>query len=264
LNGGVSAEPTELQALPIVADWLRGARVTALTGAGISTDSGIPDFRGPNGVWTKNPEAQRMFTLQNYVADGDVRRRAWQSRRDHTAWTAEPNAAHRALVDLERDGRLTAIVTQNIDGLHQKAGSSPGKVIEVHGTMWWVVCLTCGVRTPTHDVLGRLDEEPDPACPLCGGILKSATISFGQALDNDVLEAAWIATRDCDVFLAVGSSLSVRPVSGLCDVAVDQGARLVVINAEPTPYDDMADAVLRGSVGEILPALVTSSAEEPT
>jgi len=239
-----------------VRQWLREAQhVTALTGAGISTDSGIPDFRGPNGVWTRNPEAERMATLQDYVADPEVRRRAWQSRREHPVWTAEPNSGHRALADFEKTGKLIAVITQNIDGLHQRAGST--EVIEVHGTVHWVVCLTCGIRTPMADQLARVAAgELDPACEQCGGILKSATISFGQQLDNDVLDAAARAAGMCDLFLAIGSSLSVRPAAGLCDVAVDAGARLVIINAEPTPYDDLAAAVLREPIGEILPALL--------
>ncbi|MDQ1697195.1 MAG: NAD-dependent deacetylase [Frankiaceae bacterium] len=246
-----------------VRDWLRDAqRITVLTGAGISTDSGIPDFRGPNGLWTRNPAAERMSNLQDYVADPEVRRRAWQARKTHPAWTAEPNDAHRALAALEKSGKLLAIVTQNIDGLHQRAGSSRDKVIEVHGTIWWVECLTCGVRTPMADELARVsDAEPDPACRQCGGILKSATISFGQRLDNDVLQAAAIAAETCDLFLAVGSSLTVRPAAGLCEVAVNAGARFVVINAEPTPYDEIAAAVLREPIGEILPALVSAASE---
>jgi NAD-dependent deacetylase len=238
-----------------VQQWVREAQqITVLTGAGVSTDSGIPDFRGPNGVWTRNPAAERMATLQDYFADPDVRRRSWQARRTHSAWTAEPNAGHRALVDLDKTGRLVAIVTQNVDGLHQRAGST--NVIEVHGTIWWAECLTCGVRSAMADVLARLDDEPDPPCLQCGGILKSATISFGQRLDNDVLDAAARAAMECDLFLAIGSSLTVRPAAGLCDVAVDAGARLVVINAEPTPYDELASAVLREPIGEILPALL--------
>jgi NAD-dependent deacetylase len=239
-----------------VAQLVRDAtHITVLTGAGISTDSGIPDYRGPNGVWTKNPEAERLSTLQDYIADPEVRRRSWQARKNHTAWTAEPNAGHRALVDLEKSGRLVALVTQNVDGLHQRAGSTD--VIEVHGTIWWAECLTCMVRTPMADELARVsDDEPDPPCRQCGGILKSATISFGQRLDNDVLDAAAQAAASCVLFLAIGSSLSVRPAAGLCDVAAESGARLVVINAEPTPYDGIADAVLRDPIGEILPALV--------
>jgi NAD-dependent deacetylase len=239
--------------------------VTALTGAGISTDSGIPDFRGPQGVWTKDPNAAAMFTIDNYVADPEVRRQAWRNRRGHAAWTAEPNAGHRALVDLERAGRLRSIVTQNIDGLHQKAGSDPAKVIEIHGTLWHAQCLSCGNRTPMRETLARVDAgEEDPPCELCGGILKSATISFGQALDQDVLRAAVRAVQDCDLLLAVGTSLTVHPAAGLVDVAMSAGARVIVVNAEPTPYDRAADAVVREPIGEALPRLVAALHENAT
>ncbi|HEX6470566.1 MAG TPA: Sir2 family NAD-dependent protein deacetylase [Streptosporangiaceae bacterium] len=231
--------------------------ITVLTGAGISTDSGIPDFRGPQGVWTKNPAAAAMSTLDAYVSDADVRRRAWRSRRDHPAWLARPNAAHAALVELERAGLLTAIVTQNIDGLHQRAGSTPEMVIEIHGTLHHAVCLSCGVRTPMAEALARVEAgEADPPCLVCGGIQKSATISFGQALDPEVLSAAIRAARSCDLFVAVGSSLTVQPAAGLCAQAVESGALLAILNADETPYDDIADAVLRGPVGETLPRLV--------
>jgi NAD-dependent deacetylase len=248
-----------------VRTWLvDSARVTVLTGAGVSTDSGIPDYRGPNGVWTRNPEAARMSTLQDYLADPEVRRRAWQSRRTHPAWEAEPNEGHRALAELEKSGRLVALLTQNIDELHQRAGSSRDKVVELHGTIWWVVCMTCGIRTPMADALARVNEgETDPACELCGGILKSATVSFGQALDPDVIARAVDAARGCDLFLAIGTSLTVQPAAGLCGVALDAGARLVVVNAEPTPYDDLADAVIREPIGEILPALVQDLGDRP-
>jgi NAD-dependent deacetylase len=241
-----------------VAQWVREAQaVSVLTGAGISTESGIPDFRGPNGVWTKNPAAQRMFDFQAYLADPEVRARAWRARRDHPAWAAQPNAGHRALVDLERAGRLRAIITQNIDELHQRAGSAPDKVIELHGTMFWVECLSCARRAPMPEALARVDAgEPDPACPDCGGIQKAATISFGQSLRPDVLDAAIGAAVDCGLFLAVGSSLQVQPAADLCRVAVEAGARLVVVNAEPTPYDRVAAAVLREPIGAVLPRLV--------
>ena len=239
-------------------NWLSAARsVTVLTGAGISTDSGIPDFRGPQGVWTKDPNAAAMFTIDNYVADPEVRRRAWRNRRDHAAWTAEPNAGHAALVELERAGRLRSIVTQNIDGLHQKAGSDPDKVIEIHGTLWQAICLSCGNRTTMEETLARVDAgEEDPPCGLCGGILKSATISFGQALDPDVLRAAVRAAQDCDLLLAVGTSLTVHPAAGLVDLARAAGARFVVINGQPTPYDPVADAVIREPISLSLPVLV--------
>jgi NAD-dependent deacetylase len=237
--------------------WLPEAhRITVLTGAGISTDSGIPDFRGPQGVWTRDPAAEAMSTIGAYLSDPDVRRRAWRARLGH-AWDAAPNAGHRALVELERAGRLRALVTQNIDGLHQQAGSAAAKVIEIHGTMRDAECLSCGLVTPMPEVLARVEAgEEDPPCPDCGGIQKSATISFGQALKQDVLDASVAAARDCDLFLAVGTSLTVQPAAGLCLEAVETGARLVIINAEPTPYDGIADAVLHRPIGEALPKLV--------
>jgi NAD-dependent deacetylase len=240
--------------------WLTEARrVTVLTGAGISTDSGIPDFRGPQGVWTRDPEAEKLSTLQYYVADPEIRRRAWQERLRHPAWTARPNAAHAALVDLERQGRLRALLTQNIDGLHQAAGSSPDLVLELHGTVHEVACLSCGDRTTMRSALDRVEAgEPDPSCLECGGILKSATISFGQALDPTVIGAAADAAADCDVFLVVGTSLTVHPAAGLTDLAAGAGARIVVVNAEPTPYDDLADLVVREPIGVALPRLVAS------
>jgi NAD-dependent deacetylase len=244
-------------ALTDVAEWVAAASaMTVLTGAGISTDSGIPDFRGPNGVWTRDPDAMRTVTLDAYLSDPDVRRRAWTSRRDHAVWTASPNAGHRALVDLERAGVLHAIVTQNIDGLHQRAGSDSAKVIEVHGTIHDVVCMACGDRTSMASALARVaDGEPDPACLDCGGVLKSATISFGQSLDFATIARAVKATRECDLLLVVGTSLQVQPVASLVDVALAAGARIVIVNAQPTPYDRVADAVLREPIGEVLPAL---------
>jgi NAD-dependent deacetylase len=241
-------------------DWLSSARrITVLTGAGISTDSGIPDFRGPQGVWTRDPEAEKLSTLHHYVSDPAIRRRAWRERRDHPAWHARPNAAHAALVDLERQGRLRALITQNIDGLHHVAGSSPALVLEVHGSMREVACLDCGERTTMRSALDRVDAgEPDPACLTCGGILKSATISFGQALDAGVIGAAARAAADCDVFLAAGTSLTVHPAAGLTDVAARAGARVVVANAQPTPYDELADLVVREPLGTALPRLLAT------
>jgi NAD-dependent deacetylase len=241
-----------------VRGWLEDAgSVAVLTGAGISTDSGIPDFRGPQGIWTKDPASQRMSTLSAYVSDPELRVRSWQNRRAHSAWTAEPNAGHRALVELERSGKLSAILTQNIDGLHQKAGSSPGLVLELHGTLWEAECLSCLERRPMAEVLDRVDAgECDPPCVTCGGILKSATISFGQALDPVVLQRAFEAASSCDLFLAIGSSLTVQPAAGTCGLAVQSGARLVIVNAEPTPYDEYADAVLQAPIADVLPALL--------
>jgi NAD-dependent deacetylase len=234
------------------------SRIVALTGAGISTESGIPDFRGPNGVWTKNPKAERLSNIHAYMADPEVRRLSWQARLDHPAWRAEPNAGHRALAALERTGRLHALVTQNIDGLHQRAGSSAEMVIEVHGTMRDVLCMSCGWRGPMPAVLDRVrNGEDDPACGSCGGILKSATISFGQPLVPEVIDRAMRVARRADLFLAIGSSLQVYPAAGLVPVAKEGGARMVILNAEPTPFDDLADVVLRNPIGEVLPSICT-------
>ena len=232
-------------------------RIVVLTGAGISTDSGIPDFRGPQGLWTKNPEAERVATLQYYMSDPEVRRRGWRSRLEHPGWTAQPNAGHRALVELERRGKLRALVTQNVDGLHQAAGSNPALVLELHGTMHDVMCMSCGERAPMQRALDRVRAgEEDPPCRSCGGILKSATISFGQNLDPDVISKADEAARDADLMLAVGTTLTVYPAAGLVPTAAASGARLVILNAEPTAYDDLADVMLTGGISEILPALV--------
>jgi NAD-dependent protein deacetylase/lipoamidase len=232
-------------------------RVVVLTGAGISTESGIPDFRGPQGLWTRNPKAEKMSTLQHYVADPDVRKLAWQDRLQSPAWTAEPNAGHRALVELERRGKLHTLITQNIDGLHRKAGSDPARIVEIHGTMREVVCLTCRERAPMERALARVRAgEADPACRSCGGILKSATISFGQNLVREDLERAQRAAEACDLLLAVGTTLAVYPIAGVVPVAKEAGARVVIVNAEPTAMDELADAVLRGAIGQILPRLV--------
>jgi NAD-dependent deacetylase len=239
-------------------------RITVLTGAGISTDSGIPDFRGPKGVWTRNPAAEKTSTLSHYLEDREVRKLSWRNRLESPAWTARPNAGHRALVDLERQRRLVALVTQNIDELHQQAGSDPAKVIELHGTMRRVVCWTCGDEAPMEVALERVRAgEEDPECRSCGGILKSATISFGQSLDRDVILRAEMAALSCEVFMAIGTTLGVHPAAGLVPLAAEAGARIVIINQEPTAYDGLADAVVRASISDVLPDLVARPAEGP-
>jgi NAD-dependent deacetylase len=231
-------------------------RIVALTGAGISTESGIPDFRGPGGVWTRDPKAERMSNIHYYMSDPDVRKLSWQARLNSPAWQAQPNDGHRALVALERAGKLRAVVTQNIDGLHQRSGNSPAAVIEVHGTMWDVMCMSCGWRGPMPPVLDRVrGGEADPPCDRCGGILKSATISFGQPLVPQVIERAMRAAEQSDLLLAIGSSLQVYPAAGIVPLAKEAGARLVIVNAEPTPFDDLADVVLREPIGRVLPSI---------
>jgi NAD-dependent deacetylase len=244
--------------MAMVDDVLRGAgRIVVLTGAGISTDSGIPDFRGPQGVWTKDPAAQRNSNITDYIADPAVRRRVWQTRLTSPAWTAQPNPGHLAIVDLEHQGRLHLVATQNIDGLHQLAGNDPALVVELHGTMREVLCLDCGDRGPMEPVLDRLRAgEDDPDCRRCGGLLKSATISFGQSLVVEDLARAHRAALECDLLLAVGSTLTVSPACDLVPVAAGAGAGVVIVNAQPTPYDGMADAVVRAPISEVLPELV--------
>ena len=243
-----------------VRQWVdQSTRVVVLTGAGISTESGIPDFRGPQGVWTKDPKAEKLSNIHYYMADPDVRRLAWQGRLEHPAWTAIPNAGHRALVELERRGKLHALVTQNIDGLHQRAGNSADCVVEVHGTVHDVVCMQCSWRGPMKDALDRVQAgDADPACREYGGILKSATISFGQALVPEVIDRAMQAATRADLFIAVGTSLQVYPVAGMVPLASNAGARIVIVNAQPTPFDDIADAVISRAIGEVLPLICNS------
>ena len=241
-----------------VASWLRAARRgVVLTGAGVSTESGIPDFRGPEGVWTKNPDAERTATIQYYVANRDARVRSWANRAGSPMRTAEPNAGHFALAELERRGKLDTLVTQNIDGLHQDAGTSPDRIIEIHGTTRDYACLSCGDRGPIEVVLERVrGGDEDPHCESCGGILKAATISFGQALVAEDLERAQRAAVESDLFLAAGTSLTVYPVAALPEIAVRGGARLVILNAQETPFDSLAAATLRGGIGAVLPEIV--------
>jgi NAD-dependent deacetylase len=246
------------EAMVAAKEWIDASeRVVVLTGAGISTDSGIPDFRGPQGVWTKNPEAEKMATLQHYVADPEVRKRAWRSRLETAGSRRQPNAGHRALLSLEQRGKLHLLVTQNVDGLHLDAGSSPDRIVEIHGTFRQVNCLSCGERAPMERALARVRAgEEDPPCRSCGGILKSATISFGQGLVDDDLVRSADAARECDLMLAIGSTLGVYPIASIVPMAKQAGARVVILNAERTEMDDLADAVIRGSISEVLPRLV--------
>ncbi|MFJ8928825.1 SIR2 family NAD-dependent protein deacylase [Streptomyces sp. NPDC102364] len=237
--------------------------VSFLTGAGISTDSGIPDYRGPNGVWRKDPDAEKLVTYEFYMNDPEIRRRAWQVRRRAVTLTAEPNPAHRAIADLsERSGVSVRVITQNVDGLHQLAGTPARKVLELHGSARQFMCTECDARGPMAEALARLDAgEDDPLCLVCGGILKSTTVMFGENLDPLVLGEAVEVTKASEVFFAVGSSLQVHPAAGLAGLAAEHGARLVVVNAEPTPYDDVADEVVREPIGTAVPRLLRELAD---
>ena len=256
----MATTPDDLsQQIEVVRDWIDQAQqIAVLTGAGISTDSGIPDFRGPKGLWTKNPEAEKMATLQVYVGDPEVRKRSWQWRLETHANLRQPNVGHEMLVRLDKTGRLHTLVTQNVDGLHQAAGSDPANTIEIHGTIHEVQCLSCAERAPMSRALDRVEAgEADPECRTCGGILKSATISFGQGLVSEDLARADRAARECDLILAIGSTLGVYPIAAMVPTAKDAGARVVIVNGEATEMDVLADAVLNGSISEILPQIIS-------
>jgi NAD-dependent deacetylase len=233
-----------------------GSHLTVLTGAGISTGSGIPDFRGPEGTWTRHPDQAELLEIDRHVNDPAVRAAGWAMWRDHPAWTAVPSAAHRALVELERADLLEAVLTQNFDGLHQAAGHGREHVIELHGSLRTTSCLRCGARQATTAVLDRLARDRDPECLECGGILKPDVVYFGERLPEDALGRAIAAAQDADVFLAIGSTLSVQPVASLTGIAAEAGAEVIIVNAEPTPYDHLASRVVREPIETAVPELV--------
>ena len=232
-------------------------RITVITGAGVSTDSGIPDFRGKNGLWTRNPAAEKASTLSVYLADEEVRRASWQARvRNLVETSFRPNTNHESLLELERQGRLRAIVTQNVDGLHEAVGHGEGIVIPVHGTWAYSRCWSCGDRVPMTETLERvIAGDPDPKCLLCGGILKSDTILFEEPLVPEVIDEAMRAAEDCDLMLAVGTKLSVTPAANVVPRARANGAAVVIINDQPTDGDRFAHGILRGAISEFLPHL---------
>ena len=233
-------------------------RISVLTGAGISTDSGIPDFRGPQGLWTKNPAAEKASNIENYVSDPEVRKANWERRAAGELWAdVEPNDGHRALVQLERREKLHTLITQNVDELHQRAGSSPGRVVEIHGTTRKVMCLECGWRDEMEVALARVRAgEADPPCHLCGGILKSATVSFGQSLEATDLRRAEVAAVECDLFLAVGTTLAVYPINETVPIAKQTGAKIVILNGEETAMDGLADVMIKAGISQTLPRIV--------
>lgn len=230
-------------------------RIVGFTGAGISTESGIPDFRSPGGVWANN----RMIDYQEFISSRAGRIEAW--RQKVIAWPemrdAQPNAGHLAFVELEKRGQLIAMITQNIDGLHQRAGHDPNNVIELHGTMLHAVCLSCRAQISMDEAVVRVEAgELAPECEKCGGYLKTATVSFGQAMPEREMHRAYEASENCDVFIAVGSSLVVHPAASLPALAQQSGAKLIIVNRMPTPLDDVADLVVREEIGKALPRLV--------
>lgn len=242
-----------------LAEALAGAtRIVAFTGAGISTESGIPDFRGPQGIWTKVDPAD--FTIQNYLANPEHRKRVWRMRIENFLKAYEPNPAHHAIAELERMGLLDCVVTQNIDGLHQKAGNT--RVLELHGHTREAKCMRCDRRWPTEEISARVEAgDEDPHCEHCEGIIKVCTVSFGEAMPQDVLAESFARAEACDLCLVVGSSLVVFPAADVPLAAARGGARLAIVNAEPTPMDRLADPVVAAQAGRVLPAAVAAVRE---
>ena len=237
----------------------QSSHIVVLTGAGISTDSGLPDFRGPNGLWTKNPEAEKASTISNYVNEPSVRKANWALRAEGRLWAnVAPNDGHRALLPLQDRGTLHTLVTQNVDELHQESGIDPASVVEIHGTTRKAGCLSCDYLTTMEAILDRVRAgEEDPDCPECSGLIKSATISFGQSLVAEDLYRAQVAADEADLLVAIGSTLTVNPIASIVPRAVRNGASLVIVNAEATLFDELADAVVRGSISEVLPQIIT-------
>jgi NAD-dependent deacetylase len=231
----------------------RSKKVIVFTGAGVSTESGIPDFRSPGGVWQKyNPED---FYYQKFISSEESREKYWQMSREFydPLKKAQPNAAHRAVAELEKMGKLDCVITQNIDNLHQRAGSSPEKVIELHGTAVSVSCLACRKKYPREEIQSWLLRGVKvPRCDACGGILKPDTVSFGQSMPVQETEEAFHRARGCDLFIVIGSSLVVQPAASVPLEAKEGGAKLVIINREPTYHDSLADVVIHGSAGEVM------------
>lgn len=237
--------------------------VSVLTGAGISTDSGIPDFRGPDGVWTRDPAAERRSTITHYLAEPQTRIDAWRIRSESGVLQAEPNDGHRALLAL--GDRLHTLVTQNIDGLHHAAGTPADRIVEIHGTIRSWVCTGCEARGPMADALDRVRAgEVDPPCEHCGGIIKAATILFGESLVGADLQRAERAAAEADVLLAVGTSLSVYPVAGMVPIAVQHDRPVIILNQGGTDLDHLATVRLAGSASTVLPRILGDVAEKPT
>jgi NAD-dependent deacetylase len=254
--------PATQEAIEDTVEFLEIAqKVVVLTGAGASTESGIPDFRGADGIWRRYPPG----TYQDFISKPEARKRYWELRRvlGGQVLNARPNATHYALAELERMGKLSAVITQNFDGLHQDAGNAPERVIELHGTSRWAACTLCGTRSPMSELQQRVEAgEEDPQCVLCGGYLKAATILFGQPVPRAELDRAIALTRESDLFLVIGSSLRVSPASRLPWLAIEQGTPLIIINHEPTSLDRRADLVLRAKAGETMARVMTRLREK--
>ena len=230
-------------------------RAAVFTGAGISTESGIPDFRSPSGLWTR----MKPILFQDFVRSRDIRREAWKRRfeGEDTIARSEPNAGHRAVARLVEQGIVTDVITQNVDGLHQRAGVPEDRLIEIHGTVRYCKCLSCGARYENDEVRQMWADSGGeaPDCTLCGGIIKAATISFGQPMPELEMERASLAAMTCDLMLAIGSSLVVFPAAGIPITAKKNGAHLVILNREETELDHLADLVINAEIGPVLSAV---------
>lgn len=246
-------------ALGVARRVLSGAtRITVLTGAGISTDAGIPDFRGPDGLWTRNPGAERASTIDNYLRDAEARRASWRMRLDGRLLDARPTPGHRALVDLEDQGRLEHLVTQNIDGLHQRAGTSSERLTEVHGSMAGYSCVSCGSGGPIEPVVQRVRAgDDDPRCERCDGILRTTVVMFGEMLPEGAMERAGDAIEAADVFLAVGTTLEVSPVNNMAFWALERGIPIIVVNLGDTAADSFATVKVEARISHVLPELLS-------
>lgn len=251
-----SQDPSKLEAARGLIE--QATQIAVLTGAGISTDSGIPDFRGPNGLWTKNPEAEKASNIRYYEADTELRAKNWALRAEGALWAnVEPNLGHQTLVKLEEQGKLHTLITQNVDELHQRAGTSEDKVVEIHGTTRKVGCLSCEYAADMEVALDRVRAgEPDPSCPECDGVLKSKTISFGQNLVEEDLYRAEVAATECDLMFAIGTSLAVSPINRVVPIAAQRGAKVLILNGEPTEMDRLADVVINDSISDVLPQII--------
>ncbi len=229
-------------------------QIVILTGAGISTESGIPDFRGPEGIWTKNPDAEKASNINYYISDPEIREKNWALRAEGKLWAeVEPNDGHYALVQLQDRGILDTVITQNVDELHQKSGIAENRVIEIHGTTRKVTCLSCDYRDEMEVVLERVRAgEADPDCPQCSGILKSATISFGQSLIPEDLQRSETAVRNCDLLIAIGTSLAVGPINQVVPLAYQIGAPIVIINGQKTEFDRLSTVTINADISTTL------------
>lgn len=239
-------------------------KLVVFTGAGISTESGIPDFRSPGGVWSRfDPED---FTYQKFVADPEARRKQWRMLGEgHLTTDAEPNPAHYAIAELDSLGKLDCVITQNVDNLHHKAGVPAEKVFELHGNVQWVVCLSCGQRYPFEHIKARLEGgEEIPDCEQCQGMLKPDAVLFGEALPQEVLQEASQRSSDCDLFIVVGSTLVVYPAAYMPLYAVRGGAKLIIVNLSDTPLDAQAAVLIRAKAGEAMSKIVERVKEKIT